>query len=104
VVLVGLGGIFVEVLGDTALRVAPFGRRTAEAMLQELRVLPILEGRRGQAAADLPALVEVIRSVTRLVTDFPEIEELDLNPVRVGEAGSGCLALDARIHLAPAAG
>ena len=99
VVLTGMGGIFVELLGDTALRVAPFGRRTAEAMLQELRFYPILEGRRGQAASDLPALVEVIRSVTRLVTDFPEIVELDLNPVRVHEAGKGCRALDARIRL-----
>ena len=41
--------------------------------------------------------------MTRLVTDFPEIVELDLNPVRAGEAGAGCLALDARIHLVPAA-
>jgi len=101
VVLVGMGGIFVELLGDTALRVAPFGRRTAEAMLRELRVFPMLEGRRGQAASDLEALVEVIRSVTRLVTDFPEIAELDLNPVRVHEAGAGCRALDARIRLGP---
>ncbi|MFH1330941.1 MAG: acetate--CoA ligase family protein [Actinomycetota bacterium] len=104
VVLVGMGGIFVEVLGDTVLRVAPFGRRTAEAMLRDLRVFPILEGIRGRAPADLSALVEVIRSVTRLVTDFPEIEEIDLNPVRAHEAGTGCSGLDARIHLGPAAG
>jgi acetyltransferase len=103
VILAGMGGIFVELLGDTALRVAPFGRRTAEAMLRELRVFPILEGRRGQAPADLGALVEVIRSATRLVTDFPEIVELDLNPVRVREAGAGCAALDARMRLGPLA-
>jgi acetyltransferase len=72
-------------------------------MLRELRVFPILEGRRGQAPADLGALVEVIRSVTRLVTDFPEIAELDLNPVRVHESGAGCRALDARMRLGPAA-
>jgi acyl-CoA synthetase (NDP forming) len=101
VVLVGMGGIFVEVLHDVAMRIAPFGRRTAEAMLGELRVYPILEGLRGQAASDLPALVEVIRSVTRLVVDFPEIVELDLNPVRVMAPGSGCLALDARMRLGP---
>jgi acetyltransferase len=102
-ILVGMGGIFVEVLGDTVLRIAPFGRRTAEAMLRDLKVFPILEGRRGQAPADLGALVEVIRSMNRLVSDFPEIAEMDLNPVRVLEAGAGCRALDARMHLgAPA--
>lgn len=102
VVLVGLGGIFVEVLGDAALRVAPFGRATAEAMLRDLKVFPIFEGRRGQRPSDLPALVEVIAAVNRLVADFPEIAELDLNPVRVHESGAGCRALDARIHLGPA--
>jgi acyl-CoA synthetase (NDP forming) len=99
VVLVGMGGVFVEVLGDTALRVVPFGRRTSQAMLEELRVFPILKGVRGQPGSDLPALVEVIRAVTRLVTDFPEIAEMDLNPVRVMDSGSGCLTLDARIRL-----
>lgn len=99
VVLAGMGGIFVEVLGDAALRVAPFGRATAEAMLRELRAYRVLEGVRGQRPADLPALVEVIGAVTRLVTDFPEIREIDLNPVRVMEAGEGCLALDARMLL-----
>jgi acetate---CoA ligase (ADP-forming) len=104
VVLVGLGGIFVELLGDAALRVAPFGRETAEAMLRDLKVFPIFEGRRGQAPSDLPAFVAVIGAVNRLVADFPEIVELDLNPVRVHESGGGCRALDARIHLGPVGG
>ena len=99
VVLAGMGGIFVEVLGDAALRVAPFGSATAEAMLRELRAYRLLEGVRGQAPADVPALVEVVGAVTRLVTDFPEIREIDLNPVRVMDAGEGCLALDARMLL-----
>jgi acetate---CoA ligase (ADP-forming) len=100
VVLAGLGGIFVEVLGDTALRVAPFGRDTAAALLRDLKAYPLFEGRRGQAASDVPAVVEVIAAVNRLVADFTEIAELDLNPVRVHALGSGCRALDARIHLA----
>ena len=99
VVLAGMGGIFVEVLGDAALRVAPFGKATAGAMLRELRAYRLLEGVRGQAPADVPALVEVIGAVTRLVTDFPEIREIDLNPVRVMGAGAGCVALDARMLL-----
>ena len=104
VVLVGLGGIFVEVLGDAALRVAPFGPEAAAAMLRDLKVFPIFEGRRGQAPSDLPAFVAVIGAVNRLVADFPEIVELDLNPVRVHESGGGCRALDARIHLGPVGG
>jgi acetyltransferase len=99
VVLAGLGGVLVEVLGDVALRVAPFGRATAEAMLRELRGFRLLEGVRGEAPVDLPALVAVIGAVTRLVSDFPEIREIDLNPVRVMAAGEGCLALDARMLL-----
>ena len=100
VVLVGLGGILVEVLGDIALRVAPFGRAAAKAMLRELRTFPVLAGVRGEAPADLPALVEVIGAICRLVGDFPEIREIDLNPVRVMPEGAGCLALDARMMLA----
>lgn len=99
VVLAGLGGVLVEVLSDVALRVAPFGRATAEAMLRELRGYRVLTGVRGEAPADLPALVAVIEAVTRLVSDFPEIREIDLNPVRVMTAGEGCLALDARMLL-----
>ncbi len=94
-----MGGILVEVLGDAALRVAPFGKATAGAMLRELRAYRLLEGVRGEAPADVPALVEVIGAVTRLVTDFPEIREIDLNPVRVMGAGAGCVALDARMLL-----
>jgi acetyltransferase len=99
VVLAGMGGVFVEVFRDTAIRVAPFPQQAAEAMLRELRVWPVLEGVRGADPSDVGALVDVILAVTRLVTDFPEITELDLNPVRVMPAGNGCLALDARMAL-----
>lgn len=100
VVLVGMGGVFVEVFRDTAIRVAPFGEAAARSMLEELRVYPILEGVRGAEAGDLPALIEVILAVTRLITDFPEIVDLDLNPVRLMRMGEGCRALDARMVLA----
>jgi acyl-CoA synthetase (NDP forming) len=99
VVLVGMGGVFVEVLQDVALRIAPFGEATAGAMLRDLRAFRVLEGVRGRGPADVAALVSVLGSVTRLVTDFPEIREIDLNPIRVGEEGEGCLALDARMLL-----
>jgi len=99
-VLVGMGGVFVEVLRDTAMRIAPFCADTALEMVQELRVFPILEGVRGQEPSDVGALVASILAVTRLVTDFPEIGELDLNPIRVLAPGDGCRVLDTRIHLA----
>lgn len=100
VVLVGMGGIFVEVFRDSAVRVAPFERDTALAMLRQLQIWPILEGVRGQTASDIDALVDAILSITRLVTDFPEIAEMDLNPVRVLARGQGCFTLDARMRLA----
>jgi acetyltransferase len=99
VVLVGMGGVFVEVFRDTAIRVAPFPRSAAESMLEELRVWPVLNGVRGSEASDVASLVDAILAVTRLVTDFPEIAEIDLNPVRVMGEGKGCLVLDARMIL-----
>jgi len=101
VVITGMGGVFVEVFKDVAIRVAPFPRPAADAMLRELKVWPVLEGVRGQEAADVDSLADAILAIARLVTDFPEITELDLNPVRVLARGEGCLALDARMSLAP---
>jgi acetyltransferase len=100
VVLVGMGGVFVEVLRDTAMRVAPFSAQTASDMVRQLRAFPILAGIRGESPAAVDALVDTILAVTRLVTDLPEVAELDLNPVRVLEAGRGCQVLDARISVA----
>ena len=104
VVLVGMGGVFVEVFNDTAIRVAPFEGDTALQMLEQLQIYPILHGVRGQSPADVDALVEAVTSVARLVTDFPEIVEMDLNPLLALDAGNGCVALDARMHLEPSAG
>ena len=98
-VLVGMGGVFVEILRDRAMRMAPFRRAEAEEMIRELKVFPILEGVRGQEPADVDGLLEVILGVARLVADFPEIVELDLNPIRVMKAGEGVQALDTRIVL-----
>jgi len=102
VVLVGMGGIFVEIFHDTSIRVAPFTRATARRMLEALKIYPILAGARGQEPADVDALVDAVASVARLVTDFPEIAELDLNPLRALPAGQGCLALDARMRVSKA--
>jgi len=100
VVLVGIGGIFVEVFKDVSQRIAPFSRETARQMLDELGGSPILKGARGQKPADLEAATDAILCLSRLMIENPQIAELDINPFRVMTVGNGAVALDARIVLA----
>jgi acetyltransferase len=95
----GLGGIYVEVLKDVAFRVAPFGEKHARRMIDEIRSTALLHGA-SRCPADLDAIVEVLLTVSQLVTDFPEIVEMDVNPLKVGEPGTGAVAVDARIIIA----
>jgi len=100
VVMVGLGGILVEVLGDVAFRVPPFGRDEADRMVRELKGFPLLDGARGAPPADVEALVDVIMKVQRLALDLADpsdvgLAELDLNPLVVRPHGHGAVALDA---------
>jgi len=99
VVLLGLGGIFVEIFGAVSLRMAPFPRREATAMIEELKGAPILMGTRGQLQSDIDSLVEAILRLSQLLCDFPQIKEIDINPLRVFAEGKGCMALDSRILL-----
>jgi acetyltransferase len=87
VVAFGLGGIYTEVLRDISLRVAPVDPAEAEAMIREIRSFPILEGIRGQPPRDLDALAEVLVNFSRLPFRYPEIAEMDLNPVFVLSKG-----------------
>ena len=96
----GLGGIYVEALKDVAFRVAPFSRQEAEEMIREIRSYPLLEGIRGQPPADHEAMVDALLRISQLVTDFPEIVELDINPLMVFEEGRGAMAIDMRLVLA----
>lgn len=96
-VLTGLGGIFVEALEDTALRVVPVSPVDAEEMLAELKGRKILAGLRGQPPADTEAVQEIIQRVSRLAEDFPNIAELDINPLFVYPRGKGACAADALI-------
>lgn len=97
VILAGLGGIFVEIIGEAAMRVAPITEREARQMLEELRGVQILKGARGHGPSDIDAVVQALLRVSQLLVDFPEIKELDINPLRVFAAGEGCRALDARV-------
>ena len=94
-VMFGLGGIFAEVLRDVTFRVVPLERRDAQEMIREIQGWPLLEGTRGQSGYDVEALIDLLLAVSRLVVERPEIEELDLNPVRLFERG--LMALDVRI-------
>ncbi len=100
VVIFGLGGIFVEVLKDVSLRVAPIDEATALEMIGEIQGSALLEGARGTAAADLGSLVKVLVLVSRLLLDHPEVADIDINPLRVFKEGAGCLALDVKIGMA----
>ncbi|WP_254862700.1 acetate--CoA ligase family protein [Halovivax gelatinilyticus] len=91
----GLGGIFVEVLDDTAVRVAPIGRDEAASMVEEIRANPLLRGARGREPADIDAIVETIQRLSQLVTTFPAILELDVNPLVAGP--DGVQAIDLRV-------
>jgi acetyl coenzyme A synthetase (ADP forming)-like protein len=96
----GLGGIYVEALKDVAFRVAPFSRQEAEEMIREIRSYALLEGVRGEPPADHEAMVDALLRISQLVTDFPEIVELDINPLMVFEEGHGAVAIDMRLVLA----
>ena len=97
VVLVGLGGVFTEVLGDTACAIAPVSPEAACQLLLSLQGAPLLLGARGRAPVDLDALAELVARVSQLAAAHPELAELELNPVLAGP--SGALALDARVVL-----
>ncbi len=97
VILFGLGGIYVEVLKETSLRVAPINRSEAEEMISELKSSAILKGVRGERPSDIEAIIEMLLRLSQLMVDFPEIEGIDINPVMAMEKGA--IAVDARIVL-----
>jgi len=99
VVMVGLGGIFVEIFEEAVVRVAPISRPVALEMIESLRGIQILKGARGHRPADIEAVVQALLRLSQLLTDFPEIKELDINPLRVFHQGEGVRALDARVIL-----
>ena len=98
VVLVGLGGVLVEVLDQVAVGVLPLSAHDARGMLGAFAGSAVLGGARGRPAADLDAVVDVLTRVGELALDSAGVlGELDLNPLIVGEAGAGCTVVDARL-------
>jgi acyl-CoA synthetase (NDP forming) len=96
--MVGLGGVHTDLLGDRSFRALPLTDRDAAAMWRELRAAPLLTGYRGTPAMDTNALEQLLLRVARLAEDFPEVTELDLNPVIAASSGA---ALDIKLKLQP---
>ena len=100
VAMVGLGGVFVEVLRDVALRLCPFGEAEAEAMIRSLRGHPLLDGARGRPRMDVPALAGALSRLSRFAAGAgPRLAGLEVNPILVLPEGRGAVALDAVLTL-----
>ena len=99
VVLVGLGGILVETLRDTALALAPLDTAAAERLLRSLRASAVLDGVRGRPAVDVAAAARAVVALGDVMAAHPEIAELEVNPLLVTPRGA--IALDARVALNP---
>jgi len=93
----GLGGVFVEALKDVVFRVAPLARLDALDMVNGIRGRPILDGIRGEAPADIAAIVDVLLRISQMTVDFPQIVELDINPLLA--SAEGVVAVDGRVML-----
>ena len=98
-IMFGLGGVYVEVLKDVVFRLAPIDEYEATRMVESIKTIKMLKGIRGQKPSDLGAVLDSLLRLSQLVTDFPEIEEFDMNPLLVLEEGRGARAVDVRIAL-----
>ncbi len=99
VIMFGLGGIFVELYKDVSFRVPPLTREDANSMMHEIRAFRMLDGYRGMQKRDVNSIMSAILQLSQLVLDFPQIRELDINPLIALEEGKGCFAADVKILL-----
>ncbi|HQH26004.1 MAG TPA: acetate--CoA ligase family protein, partial [Oligoflexia bacterium] len=96
----GLGGIFVEVMKDVTFHLAPITEEEAMQMLESTKSFALLKGFRGRGGVDLSSIAVSIQRMSQLVTDFPQITEMDINPFIVGQSAADSIAADARFTLA----
>ena len=97
----GLGGIFVEVMKDVTFHLAPITESEAIQMLQSTRSYELLQGKRGLKEFDIHAIAVALQRISQLTTDFPQILDLEINPLIVGEFGNEPVVVDARMTFAP---
>ncbi len=97
--MIGLGGTLVEIFRDVMFSVAPISAPRAHEMIQDLKAFPLLNGYRGRPPADLEVIAACLERLSQLVLDFPEIRELDINPLMVFAQGQGAAVVDARIFI-----
>jgi acyl-CoA synthetase (NDP forming) len=98
-IMFGLGGAYVELVRDVVFRLHPLTEHDIDAMIHEVRAVRLLEGYRGKPGGDIAALRDLLSRVSQMLTDIPELVEMDLNPVKILAPGQGCIAVDARIRL-----
>jgi acetyltransferase len=98
-ILLGVGGVWVEVMDDVAIRPTPVGPQEVTAMLRELRARPLLDGGRGTDPLNLEALADIVVALSRLASEHPEVSEVDLNPVLIRH--DGAIAVDRHVVCAP---
>jgi acetyltransferase len=98
-IMVGMGGIFIELFKDVSFRLAPLSKADAKEMIRELKAYPIFEGFRGKEALDTDFLIENILKLSQLSMDCPDILELDLNPFMFAPQKKNCKIVDARIRI-----
>lgn len=98
-IMFGLGGIYVEVMKDVSFRILPLTDHTAKRLVQSLKSYPLLTGFRGSKPVDIKYIEEVLLRVSQLVKDFPQIQEVDINPFIVSDQREACRAVDARFIL-----
>ena len=99
VILFGLGGIFVEAMEDVVWRVAPINNHEACSMINQIKGRKILSGVRGEKPCDIDSIEGLLVRLSRMLVDFPMIQEIDINPVKVASIGQGAQALDVRVVL-----
>ena len=95
----GLGGIYVDFLKDVSFGLAPLSKAEAAKMVERTKAYVLLRGVRGRPRADIEAVVEALVRVSKLVSDFPEVSYLDVNPLVAYESGRGCIALDVKMGI-----